>query len=250
MKKDKLPKLHSQILEVLKNHPDGISINSMHSELGLAVGEQQHLDRRVRDLDAFYIIERKKSGQETLYVYVGEKETPIDTAPVDKTTRARILFRDNSQCKMCGRTVAEDKVKMHIDHRVPREWGGKTEDDNLWALCTECNEGKKNFFQTITDRGVQQALLHGSIHKRIGELLKYHQGQPVHTSIIKIVAYTHNDWEKRLRELRELGWIINYQNKREKGRVQTYYTMKHWEPWPENPAAAIREAEKAKKTNR
>ena len=92
-------------------------------------------------------------------------------------------------------------------------------------------------------------MLHESIHVRIGEFLKIYQereGQPAPKTLVNIVASTHEDWEKRLRELRELGWRYRVIKKKEGSRVRTYYQLVHWEPWPSDPAAAIREAEHRK----
>jgi hypothetical protein len=149
---------------------------------------------------------------------------------------------------MCGRTVVEDAVKLHIDHRVPRDWGGETEEDNLWAVCSECNEGKKHFFASISDPRIRQAMNHKNVHMRIGELLKQFVGKEVPKQYLQFVAaFSHEDWEKRMRELRELGWRYRFVRRKEKGRDRTYFILDHFEPWPSEPAAAIRAAEARKK---
>lgn len=240
--------LHDRIVEVLHNHKSGIDIKAIREQLGLEAGEHQHLDRRVRDLDAQYDIERIRAGSEILYKLIGPKAQSLDTVAISKTVRAKILYRDAATCQLCGRSVATDRVKLHIDHKMPREWGGKTEEDNLWTLCSECNEGKKNFFASITDEDVRAAMMHKSVHIRIGELLKSKAGQPVPKELLHLVANTHDDWEKRLRELRELGW--NYTFKKEKdlqsGKTKVYFILHEWLPWPPNPAQAIRDAERTK----
>ncbi|HEV8429804.1 MAG TPA: HNH endonuclease signature motif containing protein [Pyrinomonadaceae bacterium] len=242
MQRRKLGSLYQRILTVLEKNPQGISINQIRLELGLSADEQQHLDRRVRYLDSFYDIERKRKGREVLYVLRGELSQPLDAEPVDKTTRGRILHLADGRCQMCGRSTKE--IVLHIDHRIPREWGGKTEDDNLWAICSECNEGKRSFFSSITDPRVQQALVHSKVHVRIGELLKSFYGQEVSKSYIRVVAHTHDDFEKRLRELRLLGWKYICKKRKSKGRVQTFFVLLHWEPWPAGEvSAAIRQAE-------
>lgn len=239
--------IHRRLLSLLKEHPRGIAIPDIRRELRLTPTEHQHLDRRVRELDSSYDIRREREGGKVLYVLVGRRQEPIDTEPIDKTTRARILHLSGGRCQMCGRTVKEDGIKLTIDHKVPRGWGGSNEDENLWAVCQECNEGKRNFFASITDRRVREAIVHGSVHIRLGELLKAFAGEPVPKAYLQIVAYTHDDFEKRLRELRELGWRYRPEKRKEDRRVRTYFVLEHWEPWPENPAAAIREAEAKKK---
>lgn len=238
--------IHSRLLEVLGRHPDGISITSIRRELRLSATEQQHLDRRIRDLDAEYVIERERRGRQLLYQLKGRRTKPLDTTVVDKTTRARILHLAGHRCQMCGRNVAEDHVKLHIDHKIPRRWGGRTEDENLWALCSECNLGKQSFFASITDPRVRKAMTHSSVHVRLGELLKAFSGEPVPKTYLQIVAYTHDDFEKRLRELRELGWRYRAVKKKDGRRMRTSIVLEESRPWPKDPAAAIRKAERAK----
>ena len=55
--------------------------------------------------------------------------------------RYDILQRDNFRCQICGRT-AQDGVKLEVDHKKPIAKGGRTEPDNLWTLCQDCNRGK------------------------------------------------------------------------------------------------------------
>jgi hypothetical protein len=190
--------IHERILEVLKAHPAGVSINQMRVALGLGPEDQQHLDRRVRDLDRTHLIERKRAGNRTLYILGGERDVPQAAPSIDRATRAKIIFGANGRCEMCGRSVARDEVALEVDHRIPLSWGGGHEEGNLWALCEDCNQGKKAFFATITDPRIQQAMTHTSVHVRLGELLKQFAGQPVPKEYLALVAWTHDDWEKRL----------------------------------------------------
>src|SRR5690606_14908995 len=107
-----------------------------------------------------------------------------------------------------------------------------SDDDNLWAICSTCNEGKRNFFATITDERIQRAMLHNSIHIRLGELLKAFYPEPVPKEYLAIVGHTHDDWEKRLRELRELGWEYHFEKHKEDNRTRVSFVLDHWEPWP------------------
>ncbi len=240
--------IHDRILAILKAHPEGIGVNQLRIELDLAADEQQHLDRRIRDLDKQYVIDRVRSGRFTLYILRGKKTAPtITDQGINQTQRARILNSAHGRCQMCGKTVAEDGIKLHIDHKIPQEWGGLSSDDNLWAICSTCNEGKRNFFESIQDSRVRTAMLDPRVHVRLGELLKAFDGDPVPSEYLELVASTHDDWQKRLRELRELGWSFRYIRKQEEtGRVHVHYVLDHWEPWPDDPVAAIRVSERAK----
>lgn len=59
--------------------------------------------------------------------------------------RMRILRRDGFRCQMCGRKAnEEDGLTLHIDHKMPLAKGGSNSDENLWVLCSECNEAKSD----------------------------------------------------------------------------------------------------------
>lgn len=58
--------------------------------------------------------------------------------------RAEVLRRDQSRCRMCGRTA--QVVPLHVDHIIPVSKGGKTSLENLQTLCQDCNLGKSNRF--------------------------------------------------------------------------------------------------------
>ena len=65
-----------------------------------------------------------------------------------------VFFRDNWTCQYCGRDrdyvypktaeakYAGTKIRMSIDHVVPRSYGGKTNYDNCVCACEECNQHK------------------------------------------------------------------------------------------------------------
>ena len=109
-------------------------------------------------------------------------------------------------CGMCGRTVQKHKIALVVDHKIPRGWGGSSDPENLWAICEECNHGKKNLFASIDSAAMRSAIAHSSVHVRIGELLKgFGVGKPVPSHMIDAVA-GQDEWRKRLRELRYLGW--------------------------------------------
>lgn len=54
-----------------------------------------------------------------------------------------ILKRDGYCCQICGRT-AQDGIKLEVDHKVARSKGGSDDPLNLWALCFDCNRGKRD----------------------------------------------------------------------------------------------------------
>lgn len=62
---------------------------------------------------------------------------------LDNSLRYQVLKKDNSTCRMCGRSTV-DGVKLEIDHITPVSKGGRTSLDNLQVLCYDCNRGKRD----------------------------------------------------------------------------------------------------------
>jgi 5-methylcytosine-specific restriction endonuclease McrA len=244
--------LHRQMVTALKAHPDGLTEGELREKLSVPTAAQAQFGRRRRELYNWYRIEKLPRGRDILYRYVGQLETPRDAEPISSGTRARILLRDRSTCQMCGRAPQVDGVRLLVDHKIPRDWGGKTEDENLWSLCEECSAGKRKHFAS-KDPVVMRAVVNDrSVHKRIGELLKLYDGRPVPAELIEFVANQgawQDDWKKRTRELRYLGWkIVPIKEKNERGRVKVYYKLVEWKPWPEDPTRWIRDFEKDRAT--
>jgi hypothetical protein len=239
--------VHHRVIEVFRKHPRGISINELRRELALSAEEQQHLDRRVRDLDAYFEIDRVRQGTATLYVLRGEWPHPKARAPISERLRAQIFLRAQNRCQMCGRSSAEDGVVLEIDHMKPVEWGGTSDESNLQALCRECNRGKKAFFATLDPKLMNQAFKQKKVHLRIAALLEGFYPDAVDSFLLGLVA-GQEDWQKRLRELRTLNWKIAAKRKKGSLRVQTsYQLMKKGTSLSADPARQIRAIERSQK---
>lgn len=234
-----------------ENQQKPLSMAEIRHEMGLEAGQQEHLNRRMRDLYKIFDIERTRDGSETLYRLVGKLEVQLNTDSISNRVRSWVL-RDK-RCVQCGRTPAEDGIKLHVDHKIPQAWGGTNDPENLQALCSDCNEGKKNLYATYDEFAdkIKLAANYDEPHRRIGELLKAFNGKPVPSDLVEIVAKAkqyQDDWQKRMRELRELDWEYSFEKKKEGGRFKTYFILEHYEPWPDgNIRAEIRRRELQKK---
>jgi hypothetical protein len=242
------PKLALDMLKALKDNPAGLDIVQLRHLVLKPNDTQQHLDRRLRSLDPFYIITREREGQRTVYKYIKTRtEGEWEFEDIPKTLRAEILNKAAGRCQMCGRTINEDNIKLHIDHKIPRSWGGKTQSDNLWAICSICNEGKKNYFANFDTEIMAAIMVHKSVHKRIAELLHMNQGEWVERDLIEFVANAidqQEDWQKRLRELRYFKLQIDSRRTRIGKRTVSQYRLKNWVILPEDPTKAAREYER------
>jgi hypothetical protein len=207
-----------------------------------------HFDRRLRDLDRPFVLSRERRGGRVIYRLSGRRENALAQGRVGKTLRAEILFRDGARCQMCGATPERDSdVQLQIDHRIPLHWGGTNSEDNLWTLCSECNSGKRAFFASVDENSdeLRAAVHHPEVHRRIGELLRaFGTDTWVPSYLIGIVASAQQfqeDWQRRLRELRDLGWDYKVKKKKEGGRIVSYYRLTKDGGWPPN-GTTVREA--------
>ncbi len=240
-------------LDLLRAHPEGLSMSQMREMLDATAENQEHFNRRVRDIRKLHHLHRERVGSDTIYKLGEAKPEPADFGQVSEKLRAAVLNLAHGRCQMCGKTVTEDQVKLQVDHRIPQSWGGPAELENLWALCEECNRGKRNFFSSFDEEEMREVLKYESVHERIAHFLKLHIGEQVPAYAIDFVANVidqQEDWQKRLRELRYPGieLVIDVTKKKnEKGAVQSFYTLREWRDIPADHRRIMRDHEKRTK---
>jgi 5-methylcytosine-specific restriction endonuclease McrA len=224
----------------------GMSIPELQRALPQYAG-QTHFSRRLRDIDKAFEMERLRNGREVRYRITGRRERAAEPARISPRLRARVLFRDGSRCQMCGANPATDEaVRLEVDHKVPLRLGGTNEEDNLWTLCRNCNQGKRDFFTTVNEYAEQLrvAVAHEEVHRRLGETLRaFGPGVEVPSHVLEVAASAkqyQDDWHRRLRELRDLGWEFEVRKRKEGGRIVSYYVLLRDGGWP--AAGTIREA--------
>lgn len=75
----------------------------------------------------------------------GSLEVDVENPPKFQKTRIganlrRLVLQSSSyQCKKCKKPLEEHDGTAHIHHSVPEVKGGKTELENLVALCVDCH---------------------------------------------------------------------------------------------------------------
>ena len=261
--KSKPGKIHLRIVGVMKRFPDGVSGGQIRQELekeGLEPDDQTHLDRRKRELKKWFVIKKDTativvSGRKKkviLYSYAGVRREVVDEGQISLKERAEVIHSAHGRCQMCGKSVEQHGIALVVDHKKPRDWGGTNDRDNLWAICEECNAGKKAYFSSLhVDAELMKGVSsHDSVHVRIGELLKaVGVGKRTSSQLIDVVA-DQDDWQKRLRELRYpvIGWEIDTKLYRaDSGKKQCDYILRSFKAWPNDPSGIIRRFENERK---
>lgn len=173
-----------------------------------------------------------------------------DTAPspgeleISSRLYAQVLMPQ--RCFQCGRTPKDHGVVLDVDFKIPQSWGGGTEIENLQPMCESCMEGKRDYlqsFEALADK-IRLAINYPEPQRRIGELLLAFGTEWVRSDLLAMVASAQEyqeDWQRRLRDLRFLGW--DYELKKRtldgSGRVWVFYRLKKSAPWPDNIHEAI-----------
>lgn len=221
---------------LLSQGDDALTMRQIRERLE-SIGTQEQLDRRRRELNRYFVVEKVGTGAATAYKLVGTKARSVDAdAGISERDRAAVLRY--GRCAMCGRTALEDGVRLQVDHKIPKEWGGTDELENLQPLCEECNRGKKNLFSSYDAYSdeFRAAMSYSMPQQRIGEFLKAVSPDEVQSDVLELVANAgsyQEDWQKRLRELRVLGWIITTRRQKIGRRTVVFYRLVTARPWPE-----------------
>lgn len=230
--------IHERILQVLRRHPNGITIEGIREELGIT--GHQHLDRRVRELRRRFVISHSPGAG---YVLQGPRQEDVQDDPVSLKLRAQILDLARGRCQMCGRTIAADDVQLQVDHKIPREWGGATEPSNLWAICSDCNAGKRDYFASFDAAMMRKVMRQESVHERLAETLRQAGPAGADASLLEFVA-GQREWDRRLRELRDLGWEYRYELRTDAaGRRHTTFFLVRSVELPSDIRGSIQAAE-------
>jgi hypothetical protein len=222
-----------------------------------ALGEDQSsTNRHLRELRRYFEIEEVEIDNETHCRLRGWSVTRPPNASVVISARRRAQVLAPQRCAQCGRMPLEDHVKLVVDYKVPLSWGGDNEPGNLQPLCEECYDGKRDYFRSFEAYAeqIRAAIDYDEPQKRIGELLKAFNGAWVRSDLLGIVASAKNfqeDWQRRLRDLRYLGWDYRHKKRYGEGsRVWTYYRLTKSDVWPANITQAIRLEEAKRKKQR
>jgi hypothetical protein len=224
--------------------------------LNAAASAGMSADRALRSLRTHFDIATVVRDSSERYELRGwaAHRPPLERPVLSLRRRSQVL--ELGFCALCGRSPARHGVVLEPDMRVPPEWGGTTDPENLQPLCEECLEGRHQYLETYASYSeqIRHAASFAEPQRRIGELLLALRDEWVPSELIGIVASAkefQGDYERRLRDLRMLGW--DYKPRKANGegaRVRVYYKLTRSVPWPESIRAAITAEEKRRKARR
>lgn len=189
------------ILRYLKEHVGEPVPREVLDDLVNHVGGWERSARTLRD-DGYELIVTR--GKNTTYCLTSAE--PVNEARGNRTInnklRAMVMLRDNSTCQMCGKSVAEDGIKIHVDHIVPYEWGGETVIENLQCLCEQCNEGKKNWEKSENPELMQEISKATSTKERLKRYFEFYPNIEIGVEKLEVISKTR-EWTRQLRYVRE-----------------------------------------------
>lgn len=240
------------VIKLLQAHPDGLTIAQMRQLLPKNVGDQMHLDRRVRYIKRTHHLETEYLGDGTKLFKLGEEKQIAAASQISERLRSAALHLAHGRCQMCGQSIKDDGIKLQADHKIPLSWGGESVMENLWAICEACNRGKRNYFSSFDEREMAEIVHIESVHERIAHFLKLHSPNPVPAWSIEFIANVRDqqlDWRKRLRELRyhPVSLEIEVSKRRDQKGVQSFYALKKWRELPDDLTRIIKETERKNK---
>lgn len=120
--------------------------------------------RRVRELrneDGYQILTHKDLAnlKPNQYILKTTKRIPAFARDISKETKARVLERNGHTCQMCGVAAGDPDpvspyrtVRLTMGHILDKSKGGDDSQNNLRALCANCNEGLQNTALPRPDR--------------------------------------------------------------------------------------------------
>ncbi len=210
------------IFRYLKEHVGEPVPRKVLDELVDHAGGWERSARALRDEGYELIVTR---GKEVTYCL--KYDEPVNKARGSRTIndklRALVITRDNSTCQMCGKTVAEDGIKIQVDHIIPYEWGGETVISNLQCLCEQCNEGKKNWERSEDPELMKEISRATSTKERLRKYFQFYPNIEIGVEKLEVISKTR-EWTRQLRYVRkEYCMDIEYiPNSRRKGRMEAY----------------------------
>jgi hypothetical protein len=149
--------IHLRIVEIMKRFPEGISSGQIKCELGregIPPEDLRHLARRIRELDRWFIIEKKA------IVDPAERGEQVfsDQEWTSQTLRAAVLYQAHGRCQRCGKTIKADGIRLMVERKEPEYCEDVDYRDGWWAVCEDCSVRRKACFVSPMMAGARPRL--------------------------------------------------------------------------------------------
>lgn len=167
------------------------------------IGKISDWARVIRQLSQDRVIKYKYVRSNNSYIIqnINDYTSSSKRSGLTAKTKFKIRNRDGHLCQSCGKGV-KDGVKLHVDHKIPIEWGGNNNESNLWTLCDECNLAKKSFFKDDFDPKVMKSVsAQSSGYQKLKVLFENSPNKKFPPSIIQGISGIR-DWTRAIRTIR------------------------------------------------
>ena len=132
-----------------------VTATQLSEVVGSGVTEWARRVRELRSEEGWKISSHNDRDDLKPGEYILEEDPPAIgdyqfSSPISNRLRAEILERNGYTCQMCGigaGDIMDDgrKARLHIGHILDKHHGGTKHPTNLRTLCSQCNQGAKNF---------------------------------------------------------------------------------------------------------
>ena len=131
----------------------GKVVNTQQIRKVAKISEYARRIRELRDLEGMQIKSHidRHGLKPWEYILESLERTPVISTGISIQLRNEILERNGYTCQLCGNGPGDPdpfnagrKVRLHIDHVIPKSQGGTDKKENLRALCSICNQTRAN----------------------------------------------------------------------------------------------------------
>lgn len=126
-------------------------------------------DRAIRKLSQTGFLIKIAKG---IYKYDPNKAHKKELQDFTLEQKKIILKRDNYKCFQCGIGKREG-AELHVDHMIPKDWGGEATIENGQILCSRCNFLKKNLKQTESGKKMFIRMYEAAKREKIEKILSF-----------------------------------------------------------------------------
>lgn len=166
------------------------------------IGQVSDWARALRQLRQDKVIEYERISGGYKIIKINDYISASVRSALTSKDKYRIRNRDGHRCQSCGKGV-NDNVKLHVDHKIPIDWGGRNDDSNLWTLCDECNLAKKSFFKDDFDAEIMKLVYkENNGYQRLKVLFEKSPNRKFNPSILQGIAGIR-DWTRTIRDIRK-----------------------------------------------